>query len=472
MLNLGHQLLQYEAQKLISFHTPGHKGKAEFFTDLHFPGQDLTELPGLDMLHSPAGVIAQAQARAAAVYQSDASFYLINGATVGNQGMFMALAGAGKRGKDLQRPKVLVERQSHRSVFAALVLSGCEPEYIPSVVHPEFRLPLGLKSIDEVDLGEFLGVHLTYPGYYGTLPDLGRIAAQRDRRASQVSILVDQAHGSHYLSPLFPRGALAYGADLVLCSTHKTLSALTQAAMLHVQGSRIPLSAIREALELLQSSSPSYLLMASLERAVEHALESRRWELLYEAVQELHHRVGGSLRLLNPQDAGTYGIAELDWTKILINTQRLGVSAPCCVEHLRKSYGIDPELWDDENILFLLGIGNTPEEVEILTKGLLSLESLSKDIAASPEEIVFESPLPPVRLTPRQAYFARKRKIPLEESVGQIVGESISPYPPGIPWIVMGEEMTPEILELLTRYKGRWQGWEDTGQGVWIVEEV
>ncbi|WP_018211900.1 aminotransferase class I/II-fold pyridoxal phosphate-dependent enzyme [Desulfitobacterium hafniense] len=472
VLNLGHKLLQYEAQKLISFHTPGHKGKAEFFTDLHFPDQDLTELPGLDMLHSPAGVIAQAQARAAAVYQSDASFYLINGATVGNQGMFMALAGTGKRGKDLQLPKVLVERQSHRSVFSALVLSGCEPEYIPSVVHPEFGLPLGLKSIAEVDLGEFLGVHLTYPGYYGTLPDLETIAAQRDRQAAQVSILVDQAHGSHYLSPLFPKGALAYGADLVLCSTHKTLSALTQAAMLHVQGSRIPLSALKEALELLQSSSPSYLLMASLERAVEHALESRRWELLHEAVQELHHRVGGALRILNPQDVGTYGIAGLDWTKIMINTQRLGVAAPRCVEHLRKSYGIDPELWDDKNILFLLGIGNTPEEVEILTKGLLSLASLNKDVVASPEEMVFEIPLPPVRLTPRQAYFARKRKIPLAESVGHIVGESISPYPPGIPWIVMGEEMTPEILELLTRHKGRWQGWEDAGQGVWIIEEV
>ncbi|HHY25900.1 MAG TPA: amino acid decarboxylase [Desulfitobacterium dehalogenans] len=472
VLNLGHKLLQYEAQRLISFHTPGHKGKSEFFTDLHFPGQDLTELPGLDMLHSPEGVIAQAQARAAAVYQSDASFYLINGATVGNQGMFMALANAGKRGKSLQGPRVLVERQSHRSVFSALVLSGCEPEYIPSVIHPEFRLPLGLNSIDEVDLGEFLGVHLTYPSYYGTLPDLEKIAAQRDGQAPQVGILVDQAHGSHYLHELFPKGALEYGADLVLCSTHKTLSALTQAAMLHVKGSRIPLSAIKKALELLQSSSPSYLLMASLERAVEHALESRRWELLYEAVQELHHRAGGSLRILNPQDVGTYGIAKLDWTKILINTKRLGVSAPFCVEHLRRNYGIDPELWDDENILFLLGIGNTPEEVEILTKGLLSLEGLRKGITTSAEEIVFEMPLPPGRLTPRQAYFARKRKIPLKESVGKILGESISPYPPGIPLIVMGEEMTPEILELLTRHKGRWQGWEDIGREVWIVEEV
>ncbi|MGI1657554.1 MAG: aminotransferase class I/II-fold pyridoxal phosphate-dependent enzyme [Desulfitobacterium sp.] len=486
MLNLGDKLLQYERQGLVSFHTPGHKGKAEFFTGLHFPVQDFTELPGLDMLHSPVGVIARAQERAAEVYHSDASFFLVNGGTVGNQSMFLALANLMKPGISSQRKnKVLVERQSHRSVMSALVLSELEPEYIPSIVHPEFRLPLGLMiEGTERSLADFQGVHITYPSYYGTIPDLGTFIEKREACAPEVCILVDQAHGSHYLNSLFPPGALELGADLVLCSTHKTLSALTQAAMLHVRGTRIPLSTIKSALELLQSSSPSYLLMASLERAVEYALDSTRWGLLYEAVQELHHRAGRNLRILNPQDVGTYGIHKVDWSKILVNTKRLGVPAPLCVEHLRKDYGIDPELWDDENILFLLGIGNTPEEIDILTEGLLSLEGLRKMItpgegrilkqgqAGDPTVLAGEMPLPTRRLTPRQAYFAKKRQIPLRESVGKILGESISPYPPGIPLIVMGEVMTPEILELLALHKGRWQGWEDSGQGVWVIEEV
>ncbi|MEL1134863.1 amino acid decarboxylase [Desulfitobacterium sp. THU1] len=483
MLHLGSKMLQYQKQGLISFHTPGHKGKKEFFTDLHFPEQDLTELPGLDMLHSPQGVIEQAQKRAAAVYQSDSSFFLVNGATVGNQGMLMALANMETQELDTGPAKVLVERQSHRSVMSGLVLSGLEPEYIPGIVHPEFRLPLGLKPVD-VTKDKVLGIHLTYPGYYGTLPDLAKIVAERNQKTPQTKILVDQAHGAHYLNPLFPKGALELGADMVLHSTHKTLSALTQGAMLHVKGSRVNASEVKRTLELLQSSSPSYLLMASLERAVEYALDGTRWERLYEAVQELHHCVGESLRLLNPRDIGTYGITNLDWSKILVNTRELGISAPACVEHLRNNYGIDPELWDEENILFLLGIGNTPEEIEILTEGLLSLKGLRKRLtpgegriakqgqAEDPAISAGEMPLPTRRITPRQAYFAKKRQIPLRESVGKILGESISPYPPGIPLIVMGEVMTPEIQELLALHKGRWQGWEDSGQGVWVIEEV
>ncbi|AGA67602.1 arginine/lysine/ornithine decarboxylase [Desulfitobacterium dichloroeliminans LMG P-21439] len=483
MLHLSGKMLQYQKQGMISFHTPGHKGKEEFFKDLHFPEQDLTELPGLDMLHSPQGVIDEAQKRAAEVYQSDSSFFLVNGATVGNQGMLMTLASIGMQEVGLVQAKVLVERQSHRSVMSGLVLSGLEPEYIPGIIHPEFRLPLGLMPVD-VAMDEVLGIHLTYPSYYGSLPDLGKIIAQRDEKAPRKRILVDQAHGAHYLNPLFPPGALELGADMVLHSTHKTLSALTQGAMLHVKGPRITLSAVKRALELLQSSSPSYLLMASLERAVEYALDSTRWERLYEAVQELHDCVGGSLRLLNPRDIGTYGITQLDWSKILVNTRELGISAQACVEHLRKNYGIDPELWDEENILFLLGIGNTPEEIKILTEGLLSLEELRKKItlgegcllkqgqAEDPTLLIGEMPLPTRRLTPRQAYFAKKRQIPLRDSVGKILGESISPYPPGIPLIVMGEEMNCDILELLTRHQGRWQGWEDSGRGVWVIEEV
>lgn len=484
MLALGEELLQYQKQGFISFHTPGHKGKREFFEGLHFPEQDLTELPGLDMLHAPIGVIARAQERAAEVFKSDASFFLINGATVGNQAMFLTLANSLDNSSKGSRKRALVERQSHRSVMSALVLSGLEPEYISSIVHPEFRLPLGLELEGLSPLWERVqAVHLTYPGYYGSLPDLNQLVVERDSIAPQVSIFVDQAHGSHYLNSLFPQGALDLGADLVLHSSHKTLSALTQAAMLHVKGARVQISALRQALELLQSSSPSYLLMASLERAVEYALETTRWELLFEAVQDLHHRAGRILRILNSEDKGKYGIDKIDWSKILVNTRSLGISAPQCVEHLREKYRVEPELWDEENILFLLGIGNTPEEVRILTEGLLSLEELKKNkklenqgdlhlqTGYQPWLEGYRIPLPPMRISPRRAFLARKRRIPLKESLGKVVGESISPYPPGIPLIVMGEEMTPEILEVLANRQGRWQGWEDPKRTVWVIEE-
>lgn len=477
LLSLGEELKKHQNQEFLSFHTPGHKGKSEFFEGLNFPQQDLTELPGLDMLHAPEGVIAQAQIRAAQVFGAEESFFLVNGATVGNQAMFLSL--------EQKKGKVLVERRSHRSVMAGLVLSGLEPVYLKPVVHPDFKLPLGYEYKIEPQLWrEIQGIHITYPTYYGTLSDVSPVIRDRERWGSSVPILVDQAHGSHYMSKLFPPGALDWGADLVLHSSHKTLSALTQAAMLHVQGKRVSRNRLKQALELLQSSSPSYLLMASLERAVEYAQEESRWQFLFEAVQELHHRAGKVLRILNPEDQGRFGIAQLDWSKILVNTSSLPLDASKGVEFLRTHFQIEPELWDQENILFLLGIGNTPEEVRRLTEGLMAMAHWAKSIKGSEhatskqyrriEEFIKEEeiPLPPLRLTPREAFLAPKRQIPLKESLGKIMGESISPYPPGIPWVVMGEEMTPELLDaLINSSSRRWQGWDNPEKGVWIIEE-
>lgn len=477
MRALGEELLQYQKQGFLSFHTPGHKGKREFFTGLNFPEQDLTELPGLDMLHAPHGVIDQAQKRAAQVFGAEESFFLVNGATVGNQAMFLTL--------DKAQGRVLVERQSHRSVMSGLVLSGLEPVYLKPVIHPEFQLPLGLDLKIKLPLWkEIQAVHLTYPSYYGTLPDITPLVEGRERGATAVPILVDQAHGAHYLSRIFPPGAMGWGADLVLQSSHKTLSALTQAAMLHVQGGRINRNRLKQALEMLQSSSPSYLLMASLERAVEFAQEEGRWKLLFEAVQELHRKVGKVLRLLNSDDQGRFGIDQLDWSKILINTSTLGLPAPLGVDFLRKNFRIEPELWDEENILFILGIGNTPEEVQKLIEALIALvewvhnrnDCQSKGTRSEKDQVnpseEQELPYPPMRLTPREAFFAKKRQIPLQESLGKILGESISPYPPGVPVAVMGEEMTPEVLEALLKHSHRrWQGWDDPGRSIWVIEE-
>jgi arginine/lysine/ornithine decarboxylase len=278
---------------------------------------------------------------------------------------------------------------------------------------------------------------------------------------------------------LFPPSALALGADLVLHSTHKTLSALTQAAMLHVQGNRICREKLRQCLELLQSSSPSYLLMASLELAGEFALASeQRWEVLHEEVENLHAKLGGFLRILNKNDAGTYGIKLIDWSKILINTRSLRKSANACVSFLRQNYGIEPELWDQENILFVLGIGNTREDVRVLTKGLQSLVNSvarNKTEDYKPEKL-FSKKYPDFvqRLSPRQAFFAPRKRLSLQESCGYIAAETISPYPPGIPLIVMGEEITPEIVEiLLAGVKVKWQGWDGFENGmIWVVRDI
>ncbi len=471
--DLGEGLSRYQKQGLCSFHTPGHKGRQEFFKGLDFLGSDLTELPGLDMLHCPSGILAKAQQRSAEIFGAEETFFLINGGTVGNQAMFLALEHTGAK-------RVVVERSSHRSVMSALVLSGLKPEYVIPTIHPDFNLPLGLDvKKQQIPWQAVSACHVTYPSYYGTAFELKQLLEERTLFGFNTPILVDQAHGSHYLGSLFPPSALKLGADLVLHSSHKTLSALTQSAMLHVQGQRISRTRLRQSLEILQSSSPSYLLMASLERAGEFALDFGRWDCLKEDVENLHSKVSNSFRVLSQNDVGTYGIHTVDWSKILINTRPLGIPAPRCVDYLREGYGIEPELWDEENILFMLGIGSTPEDVRRLTKGLENLASFAHSGGfVEAKKLVRNDrlripPLPHLMLSPRDAFFARKTQIPLKESLGHIVGETISPYPPGIPLIVMGEQMTCEVLgTLLTASEGRWQGWDGfNSQTIWIVEE-
>lgn len=473
MGDLGEGLSHYHKQGFCSFHTPGHKGRQEFFNGFDFLSFDLTELPGLDMLHSPKGIIAKALKQAAGIFGAEETFFLVNGGTVGNQAMFFAL-------KDTDNKRVVVERSSHRSVMSGLVLSGLKPDYVMPIIHPEFNLPLGSKLEEQkISWQEVSACHVTYPSYYGTAFDLSKLLAERMHLGFDTPILVDQAHGSHYLSELFPPSALKLGADLVLNSCHKTLSALTQSAMLHVQGSRVSRMRLKQSLELLQSSSPSYLLISSLERAGELARELWRWECLKEEVEDLYQKLGTCYRILSSRDVGTFGIDAVDWSKILINTGPLGVSAPRCVEYLRKEFGIEPELWDKENILFMLGIGNIPEDVRRLRKGLESLRDSAPSLVLSEtnsqqgrvQELI--SPLPHLVLSPREAFFASKRQIPLKESLGCIVGETISLYPPGIPAVVMGEEMTHEVLDILLSAKGRhWQGWDGSErQTIWIIEE-
>ena len=195
-------------------------------------------------------------------------------------------------------------------------------------------------------------------------------------------------------------------------------------------------------------------------------------------MEELHSKVGSFLRILNQTDVVSYGIELVDWSKILVNTRLLNQSAPDCVKYLRENHGIEPELWDEENILFVIGIGNTPEDIKELTKSLHSLANSplgKRSIDLKPRDEVltrYYYPQLVQRMTPRAAFFARRRQISLQESSGCVAAETISPYPPGIPLVIMGEEITSEIVDLLVRGRAHWQGWDGVESGmIWVVEE-
>lgn len=370
MYPIGNGIKEYLNSRRISFHTPGHKGQETIHAGIAFPEADLTELPGLDMLHSPTGIIAEAQAQTARIFGADETFFLVNGGTVGNQASLLAIANQNPPSA-LAKTRIRVQRNAHRSVISGLVLSGLRPEYVPSVIHPDFNLALGL------DLPRYMAnaegtaaFQITSPSYYGTCVDLGQMVSIRNEQYPEAPILVDQAHGSHFGAHGFPPNALSLQADIVVHSTHKTLGSLTQTALLHVLGSRIDRHKVRQSLEILQTSSPNYILMASLEKVGEQVRDAKAWDILYSEVHELHARLENKIRILGAGDRGRFGINDLDWSKILINTSGLFLSCEEIVRLLRNEYGIEPELWDDENILFMLGIGSDPNDVNYLAGSL------------------------------------------------------------------------------------------------------
>ncbi|MCL1790937.1 MAG: amino acid decarboxylase [Peptococcaceae bacterium] len=488
------KLSDYVTHGRISFHTPGHKGRAEYFDGLRFPHCDLTELPELDCLSMPTGILAQAQRRAALAYGAEETFYLVNGATAGNLALLLAVAGTGTgTGTGTHGPPlggrredgdlcgityqsgryVYLDRSAHRSVMSALVLSGLTPRFVMPIMHPDFQLPLGSQVEDYwsgLDEAVPAAVHVTCPTYYGSALDMRRLLSLRDKLGAKTPVLVDQAHGAHWRCGLFPPNAVELGADGVVHSVHKTLAGLTQSGLLHIQGSRLDRSVLAQALYMVQSSSPSYLLMASLDSAVAQGDSADAWQGLLAEAQELREDLAGVYRVLEDNDIGSYGIAGLDGSKILVNTRPLGVSAGVVAEMLRLEYGIEPEFWDESNILFVMGVGNRPGEVVTLRRALRKLADQAVlrrgdsrllptsqyGVNSGLEFSNFRIPepgsstvIPNMRLTPREAWLAPRRLLALRDCLGEIAAETVVTYPPGIPLVIAGEEITEEVMNVL-----------------------
>jgi len=257
------KLMEIKKKDHLPMHIPGHKRSFNVGQRLSQVLQcrigelDFTEIPGLDDLHSPSGIIDKAQKFAAQCFGAKASFFLVNGCTVGIQSAIMALCGEGD--------EAAVSRNLHRSIFEGLVLSGAKPLYYPISYDKEMGIPLGprLEKVQKLFKDNspkvFLMVH---PTYYGTAADMGII---EEAHRSGAAVIVDEAHGSHFkFDPRLPPSSLEAGGDIVVHGTHKTLGSLTQTGLLHLGSGRVKPEDVKRFLSLLQTTSPSYILMASI----------------------------------------------------------------------------------------------------------------------------------------------------------------------------------------------------------------
>ena len=445
----------------ISFHTPGHKsGKGISTRFRKFVGPkifsiDLTTLDEVDSLHKPRGVIKEAQELAAKAYGADRSYFLVNGTTGGNQAMILAACNPGDR--------VLIARNAHKSVLAGLILSGAQPTFYSPPVDERLHIMLNV-TFDETKAAidahpECKVLFLTSPNYYGICADLERIVPYAHEKG--FTVLVDEAHGPHLkFHPDLPASALEAGADLCVQSTHKIIGGMTQASMLHARAARVNLTVLTNVLRFVQTTSPSYILMASLDLArMQMATEGEK--LLDKAIrlaQDARARINkipGLFCLGKDTVAGTLfsQMGDLDVTKLTITVKDLGLSGYQVSQILNTKYHIQVEMADPFHILVIVSIGDRQDDLRRLVE---ALRDIAKDYASQAVPSALASEALPVFaheavITPREAFFADQEYLPLDQSVGSVSSEIVTVYPPGIPVLVPGEIVTAEAVTYLKR---------------------
>jgi arginine/lysine/ornithine decarboxylase len=406
---------------------------------------DLSEVGGFDYLHHPQDALADAQARAARVFHADRSWFLVNGATVGNIAAVSAVVTDGD--------KILVARASHRSVYAALAISGANPVYLPPLRHDPLDGLFGIStSALERALEEdpaIRAVHLTSPNYYGFTIDLEEIAAIVHGRG--IPLIVDEAHGTHFVfHPDLPKSALASGADIVVQSPHKTLGSLTQSSLLHAQGDRVSLARLDAMLQMFQSSSPSALLLVSLDVAITEMAEHGRAHL--DKTIDLADSIRARLSRAQP-GAYAYGdevlgqaIVAYDPTKIVIDVARLGLSGLGAARLLKEKWRINPEFSDMRRMVFLLTSADTEQSADLLVEAITSLGASAEGTVARALVSRWPQHIPTLSVTPREGISREGHAYSMREALGRVSAEMIIPYPPGIPLIVAGEVVDEAVL--------------------------
>ncbi len=450
-------LMEYAQGDYASFHIPGHRnerGINQKWLDFAGPAifaMDQTETPLLDDLHNPTGVIKQAQDLAAEVFSAQHCFFLVNGTTCGNEAALTTIARAGE--------KVLIPRNAHKSALMGLIISGATPRYIMPELSEEWGVHGGIDpakvaaafSLDP----DLKGMLVVSPTYYGLTSDLDSIAAVCHQHGAP--LIVDEAHGAHlYFSDQLPKGAMQSGVDLCSQSIHKVTGSLTQSSMLQLNSKLIDRGKLAANLHIVQSTSPSYLLMASLDLA-RHDLALRGPKMI-DAGIELADWLRTAVNTIpgfscfGKEIVGSASINDFDCTRLTISGKSIGITGFALKERLFTEYGIDVELCDYMNVLAIVTFANTKKDGQRLLDALKKIAQTHRG-GKTLENITQLPAVPRAHLTPREAHFADWREIPWQDARGAITAEMIAPYPPGIPVVYPGEEITADVFDFIEVYR-------------------
>lgn len=443
-------LEEFRQNRIVPFDVPGHKrgrGNPELVELLgqKCVGIDVNSMKPLDNLCHPVSVILEAEEMAAEAFGAAYAFLMVGGTTSSVQSMVLSVS---KKGE-----KIILPRNVHRSVINALVLNGAIPIYVNPEVDNDLGIALGMK-VSQVEKTirenpDAVAVLVNNPTYYGICSDLKRIVQLAHEHGMKV--LVDEAHGTHfYFGEGMPVSAMAAGADMASVSMHKSGGSLTQSSFLLTGPSMNP-GYVRQIINLTQTTSASYLLLASLD--ISRRNLALRGKEEFKKVIDLAEYARAEINKIGGYYAYTAGLVngdsvfDFDKTKLTINTLGIGLAGIEVYDILRDEYDIQMELGDIANVLAYISIGDRERDMERLIGALVEVKrKYSRDNAGMFTQEYID---PRVAVSPQNAFYAQKESLPLEETVGRICSEFVMCYPPGIPILAPGEEITEDILKYI-----------------------
>ncbi len=449
---LVEKLAQYGQSEVYPFHMPGHKRAMTLPADAYH--MDITEIDGFDNLHHAEGILADEQQRYASLVGAKQTFFLVNGSTCG---ILAAICASLPRGATL-----LTARNSHKAAYHALYLWQLKARYCyPAISAYDIQggiSPEHVAHMLETD-ASIGAVYVTSPTYDGVVSDIARIAEIVHRH--QKILIVDEAHGAHFgFHPAFPQSAVRLGADLVIQSVHKTLPAFTQSAVLHVCSDRVDASAVAHFLNIYETSSPSYVLMAGIARLNDY-MESEgieRLGALDQALQRFYakSRALRHLHVLKPEDFEASSAYARDPSKILISTRNCPISGRELYTRLRCTYRLQLEMYSGEYVTALCSLMDTEESLERLFAALAEIDRALVAPDTPKEGFVSRMYRARIAVCPiAQAVDTPHETVAFSASAGRVSAEYLYLYPPGIPLLVPGELISEQLLCDLSELRAR-----------------
>ena len=476
MTDLYNKLKKYNEAGAYAFHMPGHK-RNKIFEYCNPFDIDITEIDGFDDLNHSEGILKDCMQYAAERCGADKTYFLINGSTSGILSAVSATADYGE--------KILISRNCHKAVYNAIELRGLKPLYI----YPEYIGEYGVSGgINPSDVESILlknrdvkVVVIVSPTYDGICSDVEKIAGIVHGLGGV--LIVDEAHGAHFrYNEYFPESALDLGADIVIQSIHKTLPSFTQTALLHVKSKRVNNDRLQKYLSIYQSSSPSYVLMAGIDRCIRWMEDEGKkyMEGYCRDLKKLRKRLGSleNILLLSEDIVDKYSVKALDCGKIIISLKNLNAGKQL-YDLLRIKYKIQPEMCTDRYVTLMTSVGDSEEALEYLGDILCGMDKAISD--AEGLEDIFENNGSGIEcrliadgvstheklflaektsslvnnemvISPAKTAVLGKEEVSINNCSGRVCGDYVYIYPPGIPLLVPGERINQEVLDVITGY--------------------